>query len=529
MMNVGSLSSTGQSVFDYETQAGITHLLASVRASELSSAQKNDLRDLVFLYSNGGKDKRVLVSLEQKISEYNLQAVPKKIVSSQASAEQPTIGKFRSAPTFGASHNAADVPPTPPKKVDFSEDKTWQREIKVTTEPEIVPAQSNPTPLPTAVPETPEPTLEAPSVPSEPVAAPDKSAPSPDNQQQALERIREIKTLVNEKVGNPVNLVDIDNTVGREYMGALLDAMKKLNTGSSAVSAMARLEKAFVAVEETLKNRTQNPAPKEAVVEPSPEPVKIEVASEPATVPTPIESQAPDVVLEPVVITAPEPLVSEVVPDVPQPEEIVPDVPQPEGNVPARSSRLQIKDIDSSVKIASTPVAINSSIKEVEPHIVESTSGWDSVESSNVEPKPVSASGIKPLASLADLSQPTQSSAPKEPEVQKMPGDSLHTSEIDNGLEQLLGEWQIFKKSGIFGTGPSGREHPLFKKMAPLQIPLLLAGRFEGATQEIKQSVTDYMNGWRYEQGLIYEQGEVFEHYLRRVIKHILDLQKSKL
>lgn len=36
------------------------------------------------------------------------------------------------------------------------------------------------------------------------------------------------------------------------------------------------------------------------------------------------------------------------------------------------------------------------------------------------------------------------------------------------------------------------------------------------------------MNGWRYEQGIIYEHGENFEHYLRRVIKHIIDLQKKK-
>jgi hypothetical protein len=106
-------------------------------------------------------------------------------------------------------------------------------------------------------------------------------------------------------------------------------------------------------------------------------------------------------------------------------------------------------------------------------------------------------------------------------------GDPLFTPEVDEGLQQLLVEWSIFKKSGLFGTGPKGREHPLFKKMAALHIPLILAGRFEGATQEIKQSVTDYMNGWRYEQGLIYQQGETFEHYLRRVIRHILDMQRG--
>ena len=136
------------------------------------------------------------------------------------------------------------------------------------------------------------------------------------------------------------------------------------------------------------------------------------------------------------------------------------------------------------------------------------------------------------MSSLADLSSTAAKTAPS-PEQAKAEavksGDPLYTPEIDQGLEQLLSEWSIFKKSGLFGTGPKGREHPLFKKMAGLQIPLLLAGRFEGATQEIKQSVTDYMNGWRYEQGLIYEQGETFEHYLRRVIKHILDLQKTRM
>lgn len=87
----------------------------------------------------------------------------------------------------------------------------------------------------------------------------------------------------------------------------------------------------------------------------------------------------------------------------------------------------------------------------------------------------------------------------------------------------------MFKKSGLFGTGPKGKDHPLFVKIAGLQIPLLLAGRFEGSTQEIKQSITDYMNGWRYEQGIIYEKGETFERYLRRVIKLILDLQKKRI
>ena len=54
----------------------------------------------------------------------------------------------------------------------------------------------------------------------------------------------------------------------------------------------------------------------------------------------------------------------------------------------------------------------------------------------------------------------------------------------------------------------------------------VIAGRFEGATPVIKQSITDYMNGWRYEEGIVHEHTETFEHYLRRVIHHILNKKK---
>jgi hypothetical protein len=135
------------------------------------------------------------------------------------------------------------------------------------------------------------------------------------------------------------------------------------------------------------------------------------------------------------------------------------------------------------------------------------------------------------VASLADsevkLRTPDELPAASELSTSSVAGDPLFTKEVDDGLQQLLAEWPIFSKSGLFGTGPKGMQHPLYKKISGLQIPLLLAGRFEGATQEVKQSITDYMNGWRYEQGIIYVQGENFDHYLRRVIRHILDLQKK--
>ena len=53
MANDSSLGSVADT-FDIDTQSGVMHMLASVRASGISAAEKNELRDLVFLYSNGG-------------------------------------------------------------------------------------------------------------------------------------------------------------------------------------------------------------------------------------------------------------------------------------------------------------------------------------------------------------------------------------------------------------------------------------------------------------------------------------------
>jgi hypothetical protein len=135
---------------------------------------------------------------------------------------------------------------------------------------------------------------------------------------------------------------------------------------------------------------------------------------------------------------------------------------------------------------------------------------------------------VAPVAAVNPLKQPKD--LPTAAELKAIAGviDPLFDTDVDAGLGQLLSEWSLFKKSGFFGTGPHGREHPLFIQLAPLPMAHIVAGRYEGATAEVRQSITDYMNGWRYEQGIIYEQNETFEHYLRRVIKHILDLQIKK-
>jgi hypothetical protein len=460
MMNGSSLGQGGHTLFSLDTQSGIADVLAAIRASAIETAHKNELRDLVFLYTNGGKDQTVRLSLEQKIAAFNLTPVPRKAPTAKPLPPPPMIGTFRTAPSF----TVPTFTPEPKKEPVFTEAPVWKPAPVV--EEVVVPVAPVPTPAPVAAPQAVP--LKEVEVQSIPVVS--QTMPAPD-QQQYLERIREIKGLVNEKVGNPVNLVDIDNEVGREYMGALLDAMKKLNTGSSAASAMQRLEESYKMVEQTLQKHAAASTPA------------------PFTQPEPVFQPAPEPA--PVAAPLPEPMMPQV-----SKEPFVPPMPLSMSVEPAPAVRSQ-----------------------------QPLSQFETMQA-EVPRAPI----VSQFSSLADLAEkphtPYDLPISKESK-QSIAADILFSAEVDDGLDQLLAEWSIFKKSGLFGTGPKGKEHPLFKKMAPLQIPLLLAGRFDGATQEIKQSVTDYMNGWRYEQGLIYEKGETFEHYLRRVIRHILDLQKK--
>lgn len=605
MVNDSSLpGGANQSAFDLDSQAGVTHLLASVRASELSAEQKNELRDLIFLYANGGKDQSVRNTLEQKIQAYKLVPVApiaKPAATEEAAPAEPVypFGTSRPSPSFSASAQAAEegqppsAPPVAPKSQPRPEPVAAPAAPEVPTPPPAraaAPASgSEPVQKPTPTP-APAPTPAAPPVP-EAQAEPVPSQVPGYDPTQSLQRIREIKSLVNDKVGNPVNLVDINNEVGREYMGALLDAMKKLNNGTSALSAMKRLEEAYQVVEKTLAEHAKSEgaastAPSEPVpiVSPNP-PVEAPVAPkekvatpvkpaepQPVTPPTlpqpkPAEPQ-PAAALTPTPVPAPvsAPTPPHPKPVVPheEPKEIIapekrgaqiPAHPAPEAPAPVEKKVVEIKSAPANLptQTASAPAPKDLPVQqpktETPPPIIntkppaptpaaptaakETPSNWGAggVEVKKAEKPTLQAEQKMSSLAQAKVKPHTPEDLPKASalETSSVSGDPLFTKEVDDGLQQLLSEWSLFKKSGLFGTGPKGREHPLFLKVAGLQIPLLLAGRFEGATQEVKQSITDYMNGWRYEQGIIYEQGETFEHYLRRVIRHILDLQKRKI
>lgn len=321
-----------------------------------------------------------------------------------------------------------------------------------------------------------------------PIPQPEAQAPEPAPAQQAVHekvadpkaRIAEIKRAVNEKVGNPVNLIEQDRAVGQEYMAALLDAIKRSAAGGAGVEdAMARLERAYDAALQLLQNGPKKEETPKQEPKPTPAPQKAE----------------------------PPPAPEHTAPRKPAPEATeAPKSPPPAEPMP-RADRPRPSALSSLASIERRPAPVRT-----KPAAVQTTP----------EPQPTHA-GSEPKADDTFSVRALRAQKPA-----KGAPEQLNTPEIDAGLAQLLSEWKLFKRSGFLGTGPSGIEHPLYKKLQALPMAAVVSGRFEGATPEIRQTIADYMNGWRYEQGIVHKMEEQFEVYLRRVIRHILKAQKQQ-
>jgi hypothetical protein len=323
-----------------------------------------------------------------------------------------------------------------------------------------------------------------------------------------------IKRTINEKVGNPVNLIETHGDLGRVYMSALLDAMKKVNgaTASELASAMARLENAFRAVENALKGvdvpvkkEEVVPAPQVVVPQATPEPIaaavstdEVKVAVERTDSPIRLTVSSEMAHTTPKLSSVRANLAAIAELDAPQTPEppVMPSTPEP--IKPEEPALLVQEETPLSVPEV-VPEQIHSVAKEKQlQELLRSTKHRDAVNAKESE------------------------------EMRRAAMDPLATPEVNAGLAQLLSEWSLFKSSGIFGTGPNGSDHPLYKKISGLTMAAVIAGRFEGATPGIKQSITDYMNGWRYEESIVHEHTETFEHYLRRVVRQILSHKGQK-
>jgi hypothetical protein len=494
-------SSASEVDLDLLTPEGVMRALSVVRGSTLDAVAKRELRDLIFSYTSSGGDPalRTLIQTELATLVPAVTTPAPALESSVDSVSAPETDSSKeggesvvteplpqemvasepvSAPRVSAGYRTGR--PTPQFRPVVPASSPVQAEgvvvdMPVVAVPDIVPVpQPLPTPDPAPVSMVPKSVVDEMLAPIAPPNEPTVEYKAPYREDSsadaARERINVIKQLVNTKVGNPVNLVDMDNNVGREYMTALLEAMKAVSGGGGDVEAtMARLEAVFVTVQALFDKKPQAETPPPVIV------------SVPTDTPEPIVEAIPPRI-EPVIPRKADPL--------PVPEVVPTPAAVPRSAVPVMSADTTVV----------TPMAIASSrFKNVLP-----------------------VTDQEPLKTPKDL--------PTAAEVKARSGitDPLEDPDVDLGLEQLLGEWSLFKKSGMFGTGPKARQHPLFLKLATIPMPLILSGRFEGSTNEIRQSITDYMNGWRYEQGIIYEQDETFEHYLRRVIRHIIDSQTRR-
>lgn len=566
-------------VFDgfFVDDSSLLKLLVVVRGSVLLPDEKMELRDLILEYSQiKDSESREIVRrqitkiLKNKENVLFLQKGDKNIkdtvqskqdtagLSQKSLAVKANLGVARPTPTFIVKNNVKvqeelKIVETEPKKSELS---APQREVEIKRE----------APVETIVEEKPV-----------SVSAPELSVPHVVN---PMERISEIKRLVNSKVGNPVNLISSNNDIGREYMNSLLDAMKKSN-GSSPDGfldvAMARLEKAYSAVLNMLESgvvvtpeKVSEPVSRnEPLLKAEVTTDEVDLVQKPQVTKTLVTSSEtqPELVAEkklesvsannselkskprndirknePVIAkTALTPLPVLVNPEkvdlskkhrglLHEPEENVLDIGT--GLSDARPVSLQLlKDAllhKKPEKKVANVLSEKTEDKKTETKAVvgkaETTPTRTESDSDIIKLSPVSKT-----TTLPEKMNGLQDELKKKEETKKTPVAGFDATEVTQGLSQLLSEWKLFKRSGFLGTGPNGVEHPLYKKIAKLPMIAVIAGRFEGATPEIKQSITDYMNGWRYEQGIVHEMGETFEHYLRRVIFHIIERQKSEI
>ena len=428
-------------------------------------------------------------------------------------------------------------------------------------------------------------------------------------------RIAEIKHEVNAKVGNPVTLIEAGNSLGKDYMNALLSAMKASAAGytGSLDVEMARLENAADLILkqpiEQLKKQPDRESAQSPVQKPAeisvPEntssadlnksaPVVEEVKSEEeqqAEIPgmqlsgtvseiaaTDAEIQSVPTVQTTTPVRSKEPEKKEDT-EIPQPAAPFASPPAPElkkeagtptPKPPSRSVKPQgekeIPPLSDKPVNQNAPATAKPVVPKIEPAVLSvadmlkkkvgpdasavppekknpdetGTIGSPTIPSVNT-PKTSTGQGASnpPATALSGpsilqtgvFSAPTQDAGMignSDKHAARVPNQTeISSPEVTTGLNQLLSEWNLFKSSGLLGIGPRGMEHPLYKKLAQLSMFAVVAGRWENSSPKVTQSIKDYVNAWRHEQGIMYVPSETFEHYLRRVVLRIVRRQKG--
>jgi len=525
--------------FDLQTQSGVANLLKKLRASGLSSQTKATVREMVLRYAQTGGDAVVQGELEAILSGLSLLPSSDSKEEVQEGSDSTdavptkTESKVEARKTFGFSSGRPVPSFIKPKST-----KEPMPKLETTPNPPLV----EPTPIVDSVsPVTPplvarsiEPVVPSVTVPDG-TAAPAQATPATPEKNN-LDRILEIKREVITLVGNPVNLVDIDNAVGKQYMTTLLEAMKKTNGGTKeeATEAMKNLEKAFVAVKGVFERGLKPDFEPEAEFTPNQIPVTEATPATPTTPNEPVVEVIPPTVIE----LKPEPT-----PIIPPPPPISSTTQEQSTPVVAEGIKENlVQDEEIWKKVAAEQVS-ESAVDETKPVVqteerqlggaplqdiptygsskpTRSIGLPQKTKKSNVVDQPAGVQ-TPPLPPSINNPVPTSVKGPTQVQRNEM-ADDLMSPDITVGLSQLLSEWKIFKGSGLFGMGPGGIDHPLYVGIKDNTMLSIMNGTFTGATSEIQQSINDYINGWRYEQSIVPQHSETFEHFLRRVVRKVL-------
>ena len=531
------VASAAQAVggFDLHTQQGVANLLKQLRTSNIPVQTKTTIRELVLKYAQSGGNVGVREELEAMLSSLALvsgsSGAGKAMVTSPASVKNDTTSAPVKATPKSVKHfGFSGARPVPSFKIQKAAEvvSTPKTTPTIKEAPEVAIQTEATSPAPVSF-------TQVNSVPGSTIKEKIDPTPSPVAQETSsgveknnLNRILEIKREVITLVGNPVNLVDIDNAVGKQYMTSLLEAMKKTNGGTKeeAAEAMANLENAFIAV----KGVT------ERTLKPNFEPSLIQEPNIQTLEETSVQNSAPEI--KPPV--APTEIKTDSEPDVSSTVDDLTNTSKP--IVPQGVTENLAQDEEGWKQAATEQV---SELVETNINYSEQT---DSRQLGGVPLQDIPTYGfsrpprsivVPPKPKLSVSNNENKMAPPPPPPAHTMKdsfpedaakavmvhgetGDDLMTPDITVGLTQLLSEWNIFKGSGLFGMGPGGIDHPLYVSIKDNSMLSIMNGTFTGATNEVQQSINDYVNGWRYEQSIVPQHSETFEHFLRRVVRKVL-------
>lgn len=528
----------------FKDEAGLVSALNVLRQAAISNEKKDELRNLFLEYAGENDEskrgglkneiEKLIASEKQLGSVFKQPEPPEKRIESTPSSNHYVVGRTRPTPSFGAKpKKVAEEAPQKAAAASGPQEPAEQpvREVKVEVPPAVEPTPTEkPAPPPAA--QEPEVTKTEPKAVDTPPPAPKptETLPEPAPAPAATNikaRIDAIKRDINSKVGNPVNLTEANEAIGRQYMSTLLNAMKQSSVGGGQ-DELQKLESAYQAALNLIEEKNLGKDAPKATAPQEPEPREAP-KPEPAHEAPKVEREAPVVRPEPAPTRPPESTLPKTQSEglYHRPSDEL-DEPQKEKSfgITSFASRLfKSDDKKPTEETKAKPAEEKKPETKEEVKEKELESKHEIKQNDDSKLKPLNAS----VAALPEKMAALKAEGAKREAEAKKPITDLNSPEVEAGLRQLLSEWSLFKKSGFIGTGPSGIDHPLYKKLSKLPMAAVVSGRFEGVTPEIKHQLSDYMTGWRYEQGIMHEMGEPFETYLRRVIKQIIEKQRRQV